>query len=88
MIKQDELAPHRSRRRIFYYPASAEASGKLGYPIGMFVLISGLIRHHELFADPLQVGKWIKDEFGTRSRVTAVFMTHAVINDNSQARSS
>ncbi|KIM89376.1 hypothetical protein PILCRDRAFT_813299 [Piloderma croceum F 1598] len=32
-------------------------------------------------ADALQVGKWIKEQFGLRSNITAVFMTHAVIND-------
>jgi hypothetical protein len=31
--------------------------------------------------DALQIGKWIKEQFGLRSNVTAVFMTHAVIND-------
>ncbi|KAF9483532.1 hypothetical protein BDN70DRAFT_873849 [Pholiota conissans] len=32
--------------------------------------------------DSLHVGKWIKACFGPRSSVTAIFMTHAVINDN------
>jgi hypothetical protein len=31
--------------------------------------------------DALQVGKWIKEQFGLRNNVTAVFMTHAVVND-------
>ncbi|KAF7982917.1 hypothetical protein HWV62_25194 [Athelia sp. TMB] len=33
-------------------------------------------------ADSLQVGKWIKEQFGLRSPVTAVFMIHAVVNDS------
>lgn len=33
--------------------------------------------------DPTPVGNWIKDQFGTRSAITAVFMTHAVLNESS-----
>ena len=33
--------------------------------------------------DPLHVGRWAKSQFGVRSSVVAVFMTHAVINENS-----
>ncbi|KDR82830.1 hypothetical protein GALMADRAFT_220831 [Galerina marginata CBS 339.88] len=32
--------------------------------------------------DPTHVGKWAKSLFGARSSVMAIFMTHAVINDN------
>ncbi|EGN92146.1 hypothetical protein SERLA73DRAFT_173118 [Serpula lacrymans var. lacrymans S7.3] len=67
MIRQDELAPNRSRgRRSFYnYPYYADHAGKLQYP-----------------SDPMQVGRWIKDRYHVRSRVMAIFMTHAVVNDN------
>lgn len=34
--------------------------------------------------DPTPVGNWIKDQFGTRSAITAVFMIHAVLNESSQ----
>jgi hypothetical protein len=34
------------------------------------------------FLDSVQVGRWIKTEFGVRSVVTAVFFTHAIINNN------
>lgn len=37
-----------------------------------------------LETDPTPVGSWIKDQFGTRSAITAVFMIHAVLNENSQ----
>ena len=33
--------------------------------------------------DPLHVGRWAKSQFGVKSSVVAVFMTHAVINENS-----
>ncbi|KAE9395085.1 hypothetical protein BT96DRAFT_923108 [Gymnopus androsaceus JB14] len=33
-------------------------------------------------ADSLSVARWIKADFGPRSSVTAIFMTHAVLNDN------
>jgi len=34
--------------------------------------------------DPTPVGNWIKDQFGPRSAITAVFMIHAVLNESSQ----
>lgn len=34
--------------------------------------------------DPTPVGNWIKDQFGARSPITAVFMIHAVLNESSQ----
>jgi hypothetical protein len=37
--------------------------------------------------DPLHVGRWVKGYFGPMSSVTATFMTHAVINDNSSVSS-
>ncbi|KAG5221335.1 terpene cyclase [Salix suchowensis] len=66
MIRQDETAPSRSRRRAFYmYNYANDSANKLPYP-----------------NDPLSVGRWVKTQFGTRSRITAVFLTHAIINDN------
>jgi len=32
--------------------------------------------------DPLAVGRWIKDQFGSKHSITAIFLTHAVINQN------
>ncbi|TFK24971.1 hypothetical protein FA15DRAFT_669031 [Coprinopsis marcescibilis] len=65
MIRQDELAPSRSRRRWFY--TFSYESGKANYP-----------------QDALPVAKWALNQFGTRSKVAATFLTHAVINDNNQ----
>ncbi|KAJ3507525.1 hypothetical protein NLJ89_g6256 [Agrocybe chaxingu] len=65
MIRQDEMAPVRSRRRISYSYGLSDSSGKLRYP-----------------HDPVHIGRWARALFGSRSSVTAVFMTHAVINDN------
>ncbi|TFK40782.1 hypothetical protein BDQ12DRAFT_770762 [Crucibulum laeve] len=64
MIRQDEVTPVRSRRRIYYHAYGD--TGKLHYP-----------------HDPLHVGRWIKLNFGIKSSVTAVFLTHAIINENS-----
>jgi len=36
--------------------------------------------------DPTPVGKWAKTVFGARSAVLAVFMTHAILNDNCGVR--
>ena len=36
--------------------------------------------------DPLHVGRWAKSQFGVKSSVVAVFMTHAVVNENSNVR--
>ncbi|PCH40094.1 hypothetical protein WOLCODRAFT_136650 [Wolfiporia cocos MD-104 SS10] len=33
-------------------------------------------------ADYMQVGRWIRNQYGRRSAVTAIFMLHAVINEN------
>lgn len=33
-------------------------------------------------SDPLQVGRWVANQFGNRSVITAIFMMHAVINEN------
>ncbi|CAA7261575.1 unnamed protein product [Cyclocybe aegerita] len=65
MIRQDEMTPVRSRRRISYSYGLSDSSGKLRYP-----------------HDPVHIGRWARALFGSRSSVTAVFMTHAVINDN------
>ncbi|GLB38316.1 hypothetical protein LshimejAT787_0501810 [Lyophyllum shimeji] len=67
MIRHDEVSPVRSRRRM-------------QYPSGLWIDSSGKLPYPH---DPLPVGRWIKNEFGPRNRVTAIFMTHAVINDNS-----
>ncbi|KAF8967162.1 hypothetical protein BDZ97DRAFT_570221 [Flammula alnicola] len=40
---------------------------------------SGKFRYPQ---DPVHIGKWVKSFFGAKSSVTAIFMTHAVINDN------
>ncbi|KAK0464542.1 uncharacterized protein EV420DRAFT_1618363 [Desarmillaria tabescens] len=64
MIRQDELTPARSRRRMIFDTIP--------------VIPPTYIPH-----DQMHVAKWIKAEFGPRSSVTAVFMTHAIINENS-----
>lgn len=46
-----------------------------------FFLLSSQFKTSE--TDPTPVGNWIKDQFGTRSAITAVFMTHAVLNESS-----
>ncbi|KAL0961156.1 hypothetical protein HGRIS_006128 [Hohenbuehelia grisea] len=66
MIKQDELAPSRPRRRSFYmYSLYTESMNRLPYP-----------------NDATHVARWVKSQFGVRNRVTAIFLTHAVINEN------
>ncbi|RDB17847.1 hypothetical protein Hypma_000771 [Hypsizygus marmoreus] len=66
MIRRDEISPVRPRRRM-------------QYPGGLYFDSSAKLPYPN---DPLAVGRWIKTEFGPRSSVTAVFMTHAVVNDN------
>lgn len=43
------------------------------------------IHYSIVILDPLHVGRWAKGQFGVKSSVVAVFMTHAVINENSNA---
>ncbi|PBK74864.1 hypothetical protein ARMSODRAFT_950920 [Armillaria solidipes] len=64
MIRQDELTPARSRRRMIFDAIPATPPTYIPH-------------------DQMHVAKWIKAEFGPRSSVTAVFMTHAIINENS-----
>ncbi|KAG2010178.1 hypothetical protein CC2G_013021 [Coprinopsis cinerea AmutBmut pab1-1] len=66
MIRQDELAPTRARRRWFYTFAYPDF-GKANYP-----------------HDALPVAKCILNQYGTRSKIVAIFLTHAIINDNTQ----
>ncbi|KIJ64454.1 hypothetical protein HYDPIDRAFT_175437 [Hydnomerulius pinastri MD-312] len=66
MIRQDEMAPTRSRRRSYYYNIyGADTTGKLNYPLEF-----------------LQVGKWVKENYEPTSPIMAVFLTHAIINNN------
>ncbi|KDQ62290.1 hypothetical protein JAAARDRAFT_30185 [Jaapia argillacea MUCL 33604] len=55
-------------------------SGRRRYQLYNYADVSGRLHYP---ADPLQVGRWIATQFGRDSPVTAIFMTHAVINDNS-----
>ncbi|KAF8133652.1 hypothetical protein EV363DRAFT_927496 [Boletus edulis] len=66
MIRQDEMAPTRSRRRSYYYSIyGADVNGKLDFPI-----------------ECLPVGRWAKEHYDPHSAMMALFMTHAVINNN------
>lgn len=88
MIRRDEVTPVRSRRRM-YFPHSSHSgdSHKLYYPLGQFwSIIPSLVFLPLSSTDPLHVGRWVKSYFGPMSAVTAIFMTHAVINDNSNVR--
>ncbi|KAJ3536966.1 hypothetical protein NM688_g6761 [Phlebia brevispora] len=64
MIRKDELAPTRSRRRFYEtYANYHESQGRLSYP-----------------HDTVPIGTWVRTHFGPRSAVTAIFMLHNVIN--------
>ncbi|KAH7885344.1 hypothetical protein F5I97DRAFT_1884682 [Phlebopus sp. FC_14] len=66
MIRQDEMAPARSRRRTYYYSIyGADTTGKLHYPI-----------------ESQAVGRWVKDNYPPNSPMMAIFLTHAIINNN------
>ncbi|KAF8555227.1 hypothetical protein OG21DRAFT_928362 [Imleria badia] len=66
MIRQDEMAPTRSRRRSYYYSIyGIDVNGKLDFPI-----------------ESVPVGRWVKEHYDPHSSMMAVFMTHAVINNN------
>ena len=88
MIRRDEVTPVRSRRRM-YFPHSSHNgdSNKLHYPLGRFWSITPSLVFLLLSSpDPLHVGRWVKSYFGPLSAVTAIFMTHAVINNNNNVR--
>jgi len=81
MIRQDESVPVRSRRRnfLFYYPT--DLSGKIWYPHGKTII--SVIFNLITSLDALHIAKWAKTQYGPKSAIVAVFMTHAVINGNS-----
>jgi len=90
MIRQDETTTRSSRRRFYdVYTTQGDLLGKLRYPagelsssflsLGLLTLTAGTPK-----TDPTPVGNWIKDQFGTRSAITAVFMIHGVLNESSQ----
>jgi hypothetical protein len=90
MIRRDEVTPVRSRRRM-YFPHNSHSSdsNKLHYPLGQSWSIVPMLPILFLtMPDPLHVGRWVKSYFGPISAVTAVFMTHAIINDNSSVNVS
>ena len=82
MIRQDEMAPTRSRRRSYYYSIyGADVNGKLDFPAGgcSAPLQTDCIH---VFSESLPVGRWAKEYYDPYSPMIAVFMTHAVINNN------
>ncbi|KAH7913399.1 hypothetical protein BJ138DRAFT_1081602 [Hygrophoropsis aurantiaca] len=66
MIRQDELSPARALRRSLYYSYYSNDS-------------SGKLQYP---SDALQVGKWMKEHYDPRSHMLAIFITHAIINNN------
>ena len=86
MIRHDELTPTRVRRRFLYGYPFVDGS-KVNYPHGE--LCSILPRFVlTLVEDALPVARWARTHFGTRSTVTAIFLTHAVINENTLVMSN
>jgi hypothetical protein len=67
----------RSRREI----AISERYVSISFPLSTSCNVGFVL-------DSVQVGRWVKSQFGARSYVTAVFMTHAVINNNSGVSTS
>jgi hypothetical protein len=59
-----------------------DLSGKMRYPHGIFPYSSQGPCMFSMSADALPVAKWVKTQYGPRSPLVAVFMTHAVINGN------
>ena len=70
------------------YTSPGDLLGKLRYPAGAFSHFysssSSIHIRRERLTDPTPVGNWIKDQFGTRSAITAAFMIHAVLNESLQ----
>ncbi|THH16562.1 hypothetical protein EW146_g4100 [Bondarzewia mesenterica] len=64
-IRQDELIPAR-RRRLF--------------PLFISHFTSDMTSRLHYPEHSLHVGRWVRNEFGTRHFLTAIFLTHAVIN--------
>lgn len=87
MIRKEELAPSRRRRYYSLYTPYSENLGKLTYPAGMFYTFSICCLSSTFRSiDYTQVGRWIKQQYGPRSAVAAVYMIHAVINENVAVR--
>ena len=57
------------------------------YPHGIFLLVfSSPSSAQQLPLDALHVARWAKTQYGAKSPVVAVFMTHAVLNCNHNVR--
>lgn len=82
------MAPARSRRRSYYYSIyGADVNGKLDFPIGENSLDTSLSGQLMLSPESLPVGRWAKEHYDPRSAMMALFMAHAVINNNTTVRS-
>ncbi|KAG6336050.1 hypothetical protein ID866_3023 [Astraeus odoratus] len=66
MIRQDEMSPTRSRRRSYYYNMYSADT-------------TGKLTYP---ADFLQVGRWVQETYLVSSPLMALFLTHAVVNNN------
>ncbi|KIP08106.1 hypothetical protein PHLGIDRAFT_127240 [Phlebiopsis gigantea 11061_1 CR5-6] len=66
MIRKDELGPSRGRRRFYD-------------PFATYQDTTGKLTYPP---DHTPVGRWVRQHYGHRSAVTAIFMIHAVINVN------
>lgn len=62
--------------------SALDLSGKMRYPHGMLLFLSQGSRTISISADAMPIAKWAKTQYGPRSPLVAVFMTHAVINGN------
>ncbi|KAG6830977.1 hypothetical protein H0H87_006628 [Tephrocybe sp. NHM501043] len=69
MIRNDELMPVRPRRRTNYHH----------YHGTLPTHLSTKLSYPD---DALPVAQWVKKAYGHRSLITAIFMIHAVINEN------
>lgn len=88
MIRQDEMAPTRSRRRSYYYSIyGADVNGKLDFPIGKRSRAPLRVDSAYGSSESLPIGRWAKEHYDPYSPMMAVFMTHAVINNNTTVRS-
>ncbi|KAI0345775.1 hypothetical protein BDW22DRAFT_1467054 [Trametopsis cervina] len=64
MIRKDEAAPSRGRRRFYeQFATNYDNSAKMQYP-----------------PDPLHVGKWVRTHYGLRSGPSAVVLLHCTLN--------
>ena len=83
VVSRDELVPQRKRHPWLDIRIRA-VSFRLPPQAGRSILQIAFCKLIDQFVEVMPVGIWIRNQFGRKHPVTAIFMNHAVVNKNNQ----